>query len=96
MLLMTVLQGIVSSVFLLVGDVFKLINYCAFVEVLSFATCSGALLYIRYKQPNLERPIKVGTRIGLVVTVTAVISLIAQSSSYTFMLFLHWRLTLCN
>ena len=54
-------QGLVSSVFLLVGDVFTLINYCAFVEVLSFATCVSALLDLRYKFPNQHRPIKVHT-----------------------------------
>ena len=53
-----------AILYLFVGDVFTLINYCAFVEVLSFATCVAALLWLRYKEPNMPRPIKVSVRIS--------------------------------
>lgn len=51
--------GTVTMMYLLVGDVLTLINYCAFVEVMSFTACAAALLWLRVKQPNLPRPIKV-------------------------------------
>lgn len=40
-------------------DVYELINYTSFVESLFIAVSVAGLLYLRYKEPNRERPIKV-------------------------------------
>ena len=41
------------------NDVYELINYTSFVESLFMAVSVAGLLWLRYKQPNRERPIKV-------------------------------------
>ena len=41
-------------------DVYELINYTAFVESYFTAVSVGGLLYLRYRDPNRSRPIKVG------------------------------------
>ena len=43
-------------------NVYQLINYTSFVESLFIAISVAGLLYLRVKQPNRERPIKVSTR----------------------------------
>ena len=48
-----------SIVMLIVKDVFVLINYSSFVESSGWGLSVAGLLYLRYKQPDLERPIKV-------------------------------------
>ena len=46
---------------LIVGDVYALINYVMFTDsVFLLATVSG-LLWLRWKRPNVHRPIKVGS-----------------------------------
>ena len=40
-------------------DVYELINYTSFVESLFIAVSVAGLLYLRYKEPDRERPIKV-------------------------------------
>jgi len=40
-------------------DVFILINYTSFAEALFWGVSVSGLLYLRYKQPERERPIKV-------------------------------------
>lgn len=50
---------IFTLLLLLIEDVFALINYATFVESL-FTLCSiSGLLWMRYKEPELKRPIKV-------------------------------------
>jgi amino acid transporter len=56
------LQGILSVLMLFAGDVYTLINYATFVEVLSFFMSAAGLLWLRYKQPNAHRPIKVSMK----------------------------------
>ena len=43
-------------------DVYELINYTAFVESYFTAVSVGGLLYLRYRDPNRSRPIKVGKK----------------------------------
>ena len=40
-------------------NVFQLINYTQFVESFFWGVSVAGLLYLRYKEPNRERPIKV-------------------------------------
>ena len=47
-------------------DVYKLINYTAFVESFFTAVSVGGLLWLRYKRPDLERPIKVNLLLPII------------------------------
>ena len=44
---------------LITDDVYELINYTAFVESYFTAISVAGLLYLRYRDPNRSRPIKV-------------------------------------
>lgn len=50
---------ILTLFLLFTDDVYALISYVSFVEVLFILISISGLLYLRKKQPNLERPIKV-------------------------------------
>jgi amino acid transporter len=52
-------QGIVSLAMLCTSDVYTLIDYAAFVESMFLMWSVAGLLWLRYKEPNLHRPIKV-------------------------------------
>ena len=52
-------QGILSCLYSLVPDVYELINYTAFNESLFVTFCVAGLLWLRYKRPDMVRPIKV-------------------------------------
>lgn len=47
-----------------------LINYTAFIESLAVAASVGALLWLRYKQPDMARPIKVSLILPIVFFIT--------------------------
>eukprot|EP00918_Siedleckia_nematoides_P034677 GHVU01075426.1.p1 GENE.GHVU01075426.1~~GHVU01075426.1.p1 ORF type:complete len:507 (+),score=17.56 GHVU01075426.1:80-1600(+) len=64
-------QGLVSVAMLVTSDVFVLINYVTFIEALSFLACILALLYFRYKYPDLERPIKVNILSPILFTIVS-------------------------
>ncbi|GAB6032052.1 hypothetical protein CHUAL_010420 [Chamberlinius hualienensis] len=53
--------GLMSLLMLVTGDIIVLINYSSFVESFFIAVSVAGLLYLRWKKPNLERPIKVMT-----------------------------------
>jgi amino acid transporter len=48
-----------SLIMLIGGDVYALITYCTVVESFFTTLSAGAVLWLRYKQPDLKRPIKV-------------------------------------
>ena len=52
-------QGTITLLMLTTDDVFILINYTSFTEALFWGVSVAGLLYLRYKQPERERPIKV-------------------------------------
>ena len=52
-------------------NVYELINYTAFVESLFIAISVAGLLYLRYKQPNRERPIKVSKQVQIPIIICA-------------------------
>ena len=54
-----IILGLVTLAMLTSNDVFELINYTSFVESLFMTVSVAGLLWLRYKQPNRERPIKV-------------------------------------
>lgn len=53
------LQGIISLAMLMTDDLYDLINYTSFVESLFQLVSVTGLLYLRWKEPDRERPIKV-------------------------------------
>ncbi|TRY85919.1 hypothetical protein DNTS_011933 [Danionella cerebrum] len=48
-----------TIVILCIGETHNLINYVSFINYLSYGVTVAALLYYRWKKPNLYRPIKV-------------------------------------
>ncbi|KAF0299047.1 Y+L amino acid transporter 1 [Amphibalanus amphitrite] len=61
-----VFLGLLSLVYLCTSDIFALINYASFIES-SFILCSiCGLLYLRWKDPHRERPIKVNILVPVV------------------------------
>lgn len=50
--------GIMSLLMLISDDIFSLINYMSFVQWLSVGMSILGLLYLRYKKPDMPRPIK--------------------------------------
>lgn len=62
----------ILSLIMLVGDVIDLLNYAAFVEAASQTMCVAGLLYLRYSQPNLERPIKVNIILPIIFLIVGV------------------------
>ncbi|KAK4008832.1 LOW QUALITY PROTEIN: large neutral amino acids transporter small subunit 2 [Daphnia magna] len=51
--------GMISLVMLCTSDVYTLIDYAAFVESMFLMWSVAGLLWLRYKEPDLHRPIKV-------------------------------------
>ncbi len=54
-----VFLGALSLFYLGAGDIYTLIDYTAFVESSFILVSISGLLYLRWKKPNMERPIKV-------------------------------------
>ena len=53
------LQGLLTLVYLTSSDIYALINYVGFATWLSIGLSIVVLLYLRWKRPNMPRPIKV-------------------------------------
>uniref|UniRef100_A0A0L8HJM7 Amino acid permease/ SLC12A domain-containing protein n=1 Tax=Octopus bimaculoides TaxID=37653 RepID=A0A0L8HJM7_OCTBM len=51
--------GLMAVTYLCIGNIYKLINYMAFVEAIFFGITISGLLYLRKTKPNMKRPIKV-------------------------------------
>eukprot|EP00088_Acartia_fossae_P009801 TRINITY_DN14808_c0_g1_i11.p1 TRINITY_DN14808_c0_g1~~TRINITY_DN14808_c0_g1_i11.p1 ORF type:complete len:504 (-),score=55.78 TRINITY_DN14808_c0_g1_i11:477-1988(-) len=54
-----IILGLITLSMLTTSNVFVLINYASFVESTFITLSVGALLYLRYKEPERNRPIKV-------------------------------------
>ncbi|XP_054165298.1 Y+L amino acid transporter 2-like [Oppia nitens] len=65
-----VFLGILSLLYLTTTEVYALINYTAFIESLAVTFSVAALLWLRYKQPNLKRPIRVNLILPLIFFIT--------------------------
>jgi len=61
--------GALSLFYLGVGDIYTLIDYTAFVESMFILVSLSGLLYLRYKRPNMERPIKLNLAIPIIFVV---------------------------
>lgn len=62
--------GFLSLLYLTTTQVYVLINYTAFIESLSVTASVAALLWLRVKQPDLKRPIKVNLILPIVFFIT--------------------------
>lgn len=51
--------GAISLIYLTSNDIFTLINYTGFVTWLAIGLGVACVPYLRWKEPNMERPIKV-------------------------------------
>lgn len=56
---------LLSLLYLFVGDIYVLINYASFVESSFILLSIASLLYLRWKQPDMERPIKISLGIPI-------------------------------
>ncbi|CAL4100462.1 unnamed protein product, partial [Meganyctiphanes norvegica] len=61
-----VFLGVLSLCYLCTSNVYQLIEYASFVESLFILISICGLLYMRYKYPHMERPIKVHTIIPVI------------------------------
>jgi len=48
-------------------NIYSLINYVSFVQWLSVGGSIAAMIYLRYKRPNMDRPIKVKSNFAFTV-----------------------------
>lgn len=58
-------QSFVTLYYTFVPDIYDLINYTAFSEALFVTLCVAALLWLRFKRPDMERPIRVPTALPI-------------------------------
>lgn len=58
-LIFLLFQGFMTCVYLCIGNVYKLMNYMAFVEGIFFGFTITGLIILRITQPKMKRPIKV-------------------------------------
>lgn len=59
------MQCILSLMMLCTSDIFVLITYCSLVESFFIMISIAGVLWLRYKRPNMERPIKVCTTLNM-------------------------------
>ncbi|XP_036326711.1 Y+L amino acid transporter 2-like [Rhagoletis pomonella] len=73
---------VITLVLLFIKDVYSLINYVSYVEALFTLLSVSGLLWLRYKQPKTERPIRVSLALPIIYLLTClflVISSVFQS-----------------
>lgn len=56
---LTMFQGAMSILMLVSNNIFALINYLSFVQWLSVGASVLGMVYLRFKKPDMPRPIKV-------------------------------------
>jgi len=61
-----VFLGVLSLLYLFVGDIYVLINYASFVESSFILLSIASLLWLRWSRPDMERPIRVTIGIPIV------------------------------
>ncbi|BES97903.1 Amino acids transporter [Nesidiocoris tenuis] len=63
---------ILSLIMLISSDIYQLITYASFVESFFTMMTVGGLLWLRYKQPNMHRPIKVSLAIPIIFVIICI------------------------
>lgn len=64
------LQCLITILLLFIPDVYALINYVSFVEALFILMSISGLLWLRVKQPEAKRPIKVSLIFPIIFLIT--------------------------
>ncbi|XP_053982802.1 large neutral amino acids transporter small subunit 1-like [Hylaeus volcanicus] len=98
---------IITLALLIIEDVYVLINYVSFVEALFTTLSVSGLLWLRYKSPDRERPIKVSIVLPIIffiicaflVTLPCYVSpwevgvgvIIIVSGIPVYWIFIHWK-----
>ncbi|XP_043264295.1 large neutral amino acids transporter small subunit 1 isoform X2 [Colletes gigas] len=98
---------IITLALLIIEDVYVLINYVSFVEALFTTLSVSGLLWLRYKSPDRERPIKVSIVLPIIffiicaflVTLPCYVSpwevgvgvIIILSGFPVYWIFIHWK-----
>lgn len=72
---------LISLVMLISGEIYALITYCTVVESFFTTLSAGAVLYLRYKRPDLPRPIKVPLWIPIIFVGVCIVLLIVPCIS---------------
>jgi len=54
-----ILQCLLSVIYIVAGDAVALIEYLGFIGGIIFIIILSCVLYLRWKQPDVERPMKV-------------------------------------
>lgn len=68
--------GIVSSFYLITTEIIMLINYTTFVEALFAALAVSTMLALRYKLPELDRPLKVSLLVPILYLIFSALFII--------------------
>lgn len=76
--------GAVSSLYLFTTEILALINYMVFIEAMLAALGVSTMLILRYKLPNLERPLKIYTVVPVVYLLFSLLLLILPLWSSPF------------
>ncbi|XP_017840608.1 Y+L amino acid transporter 2 [Drosophila busckii] len=61
-----------------INDIYVLINYVSYVEALFTLISVSGLLWLRYKQPNMERPIRVNLLLPVIYLIVCLFLVIAS------------------
>jgi solute carrier family 7 (L-type amino acid transporter), member 5 len=77
---LSLFQCLITILLLFIPDVYALINYVSFVEALFILMSISGLLYLRVKQPDAKRPIKVNLIFPIIFLITC--SFLVISSCY--------------
>ena len=67
-----------SLLMLVSNDIYALINYLSFVQWLSVGASVLGMVYLRFKKPEMERPIKVIVLVCLCLSVCLLVCLSAS------------------
>lgn len=71
-------QCLITVLLIFIPDVYALINYVSFVEALFILMSISGLLYLRIKQPEAKRPIKVNLIFPIIFMLTCSFLVIAS------------------
>uniref|UniRef100_A0A1A9VU07 Amino acid permease/ SLC12A domain-containing protein n=1 Tax=Glossina austeni TaxID=7395 RepID=A0A1A9VU07_GLOAU len=69
---------ILTLILLFIKDVYSLINYVSYVEALFTLLSVSGLLWLRYKQPKIERPIRVNLALPIIFLITCIFLVVSS------------------
>jgi len=84
MSLLLIFQGLLTLLLLFIKDIYVLINYVSYVEALFTLISVSGLLWMRYKQPKTERPIKVNLVLPIIYLIVCLFLVISSCKQEPF------------